>query len=256
MDRRRSTGRCMAILGLGVLAASVSLGAGAAPALDRRSAAVRDNSRTPTTGSPSTPSTTGPSRAQTRTQIDLPTTSTTLNGPVSRTPASPPGAAPSKPGSGEAPHPTPTTAVAPGTAEAGPAREPVPPALGEVAPTTTTTAVSDAVVGEIGQDRGAKPGPAMEPAPKRTARALSRTGAPVRSLLILAGVTLLLGALAVAFGEPNAVPVTAGRGTGTVPGRRSRRVRRTIRGWESGVPLAPEHRERVRQRIQRRQWRP
>ncbi len=201
-----------------------------------------------------------PAEAGSRTPpVDVPATSTTPNAPVSRAPSSPPAGSPSRPGSGQAPSPTPTTAVAPGSARAELGQEPAPVlTLGQVAPTTTTTAVSDAVVGEIGQDTGPQPGPASEPAAKRPARALSRTGASTSSLLVLAGVTLLLGALAVAFREPNAVPVTAGRGTGTnmVGGRRSRRAPRTIPGWESGVPLAPERRERVRRRMQRRQWRP
>ncbi|MDQ3945839.1 MAG: hypothetical protein M3357_11940 [Actinomycetota bacterium] len=85
------------------------------------------------------------------------------------------------------------------------------------------------------------------------------TGSASRTLLFLAGIALLLGALAVALGEPG--PLRTARavagGTEAAKGRsrikpRSRRLRRTIPGWESGVPLAPTRRAAKRSRLERR----
>ncbi|HLF40296.1 MAG TPA: hypothetical protein VI854_02360, partial [Acidimicrobiia bacterium] len=86
------------------------------------------------------------------------------------------------------------------------------------------------------------------PAPRRTTgRQLGLTGATNRSLLLLAGVALLLGALAVAFGDGPLRVVPIG---GTA------RHRRRPAGWESGVPLAPDRREAVRRRMQEQRRRP
>jgi hypothetical protein len=250
----------MAVLGLGLVLGALPATAGTRPAAEPTEEAFRAKkpARTPDSAAP--PSTVGmePSSSTTAArpaparsnvpQVELPTTTSRLPAPVSGAPG------PSE-GSG-APTSTTTGLANPHVVEDG--EKPAPaPAFGQAGPTTTSTEVSEPVVGTIGT--GPKPvAPDKGPARQRPAKALGATGASTRPLLMLGGGSLLLGALAVAFGEPRSGRPTAAARPGTVPGRpgrRSRRVRRTLPGWESGVPLAPERRQQVRRRIQRRQGR-
>jgi hypothetical protein len=133
----------------------------------------------------------------------------------------------------------------------------------ETTPTTggpTSRTGAGAVVTE-GPPVDVTPGPPRQPAPPPTTgappslqagRQLGATGSATRSLIVLAGVALLLGAVAVAYGEPAVGNGVVGEPS---PVRRGRRVRRTIPGWESGVPLAPDRRDRVRRRAGRRRRR-
>jgi hypothetical protein len=242
----------MAVVGLSLVVGALPAGASNRSAPDSTPEAFRGKKPTPTTDSTTPPSTVkvkptsstttarpAPARPQTR-QVQLPTTTSTLPAP---SPSVVPGT------------PTPTTTGSAKPHVVAPEQESVPPAFGEVAPTTTSTEVSNPVVGSIGQDKGPKP---ASPANRRPARSLGRTGAPTGPLLMLGAGTLLLGALAIAFGQPRPVRVTAGCSPGTAPGRRAqlarqgRRVRRTLPGWESGIPLAPERREQARRRIRSR----
>jgi hypothetical protein len=179
-------------------------------------------------------------------------------------PQNPPPAAPVT--SSTVSNPTPPAPVAnplprtPVTALSGPPPSPVsqeavegPPPVGPPVPpweTDTTTPESES----SRQAAGAAAGQST-----RRAGQLSMTGSATRTLLFLAGIALLLGALAVAFGEPG--PLRAARaGTGDVAARRgrsrvkprTRRLRRSIHGWESGVPLAPTRRAATRARLERR----
>ncbi|MGH9004834.1 MAG: hypothetical protein ACRDYV_17060, partial [Acidimicrobiia bacterium] len=69
---------------------------------------------------------------------------------------------------------------------------------------------------------------------------------------------LLLGAVAIALGEPGPLRTaraTANEAAVSAKGKlksRTRRLRRTIPGWESGVPLAPTRRAAKRSRLERR----
>lgn len=196
-----------------------------------------------------------------------PTTSSTVNAPISRGPKSP--VVP--PGSPPPAAPVTSTTVA----------NPVPPApIANPLPRTPVTALSgpppnpltlggveedpvgpplppweaEATVPEAERPRPAA-GEATETPTRRRAGQLSMTGSATRTLLFLAGVALLLGSVAVALGEPG--PVRAARAmaretTGTKVKARTRRLRRTIPGWESGVPLAPTRRAAKRARLQRR----
>jgi hypothetical protein len=95
-------------------------------------------------------------------------------------------------------------------------------------------------------------GAAAQSPTRRPAGQLGMTGSATRTLLFLAGVALLLGAVAVALGEPG--PLRTARATASAKGpkARSRRLRRSIPGWESGVPLAPTRRAATRARLERR----
>jgi len=156
--------------------------------------------------------------------------------------------------------------VPPAPAVAPPAQPVAPAGLtpAQNTPTTTGTtprSAAGAVVIE-GPPADVTPGPQRQPAPAtqkvagRTAqqagRQLGATGSATRSLVILAGIALLLGAVAVAYGEPAVLQAVAGE---RPPVRRGRRVRRTLPGWESGVPLAPTRREKARRRASRRRHR-
>ncbi|HET9771391.1 MAG TPA: hypothetical protein VFS16_10915 [Acidimicrobiia bacterium] len=101
----------------------------------------------------------------------------------------------------------------------------------------------DPSVGGAGLDRGESPA-----APARRSRQLGQTGDGTRRLVLLGGVTLLLGALVVAFtGRDRPEAETGGQPAG--PGRRRPRPRRELDGWEDGVPLAPAKRELARHRL-------
>jgi hypothetical protein len=78
------------------------------------------------------------------------------------------------------------------------------------------------------------------------------TGSATRTLLFLAGVALLLGAVAVALGEPGPLRTALATAHAKTPKARTRRLRRSIPGWESGVPLAPTRRAAKRARLERR----
>jgi hypothetical protein len=198
-----------------------------------------------------------------------PTTST-VNAPVSRGPKSPvvpprnpPPAAPVT--STTVSNPVPPAPVAnplprtPVTALSGPPPSPmsqeavqgVPPVGPPIPPWEPPTPESEAA-------RQAAGGAAA--APTRRSAQLSMTGSGTRTLLFLAGIALLLGAMAVALGEPGPLRTaraTAGGIEGAKPrskvkAARTRRLRRTIRGWESGVPLAPTRRAAKRARLERR----
>jgi hypothetical protein len=93
-------------------------------------------------------------------------------------------------------------------------------------------------------------GAAAEPT-RRPAGQLGMTGSATRTLLFLAGIALLLGAVAVALGEPGPLR-TAHAAASAKPKARTRKLRRTIPGWESGVPLAPTRRAAKRSRLERR----
>jgi hypothetical protein len=236
----------MAVLGLGLVVGALPAGASARLAAKSTPEAFRGKNPT-TTDSTTPPSTVtvkptsttmarpAPARSHVP-KVELPTTTSTLQAPI----LGPPGPS----ANSGTPSSTTTPARNPHVVE------------GEVAPTTTSTEVSNTVVGNIGQGTGPKPGsPVKQPVTRRPTRTLGTTGATTRPLLILAGGTLLLGALAVAFGAPRPVPATGG-GTSALARRRRPPVRRTLPGWESGVPLDPQGRERVRQRVQDRQNRP
>jgi hypothetical protein len=78
------------------------------------------------------------------------------------------------------------------------------------------------------------------------------TGSATRTLLFLAGVALLLGAVAVYLGEPGPLRTAHATTGAKAPKARTRRLRRSIPGWESGVPLAPTRRAAKRARLERR----
>jgi hypothetical protein len=94
--------------------------------------------------------------------------------------------------------------------------------------------------------------PAAETPTRRRSSQLGMTGSATRTLLFLAGIALLLGALAVALGEPGPLRTAHATAGAKAPKARTRRLRRTIQGWESGVPLAPTQRAAKRARLERR----
>jgi hypothetical protein len=191
-----------------------------------------------------------------------PTTSSTLNDTVSRGPKSPvvpPGQPPAAPvTSTTVSNPVPPAPVAnplprtPVTALSGPAPNPVtldavqeaPPVGPPLPPWETETPA------ESENPRPAA-GSAAETPTRRPSGQLSMTGSHTRTLLFLAGVALLLGAVAVALGEPGPLR-TARVAASAKPKARTRKLRRTIPGWESGVPLAPTRRAAKRARLERR----
>jgi hypothetical protein len=191
-----------------------------------------------------------------------PTTSSTLNDTVSRGPKSPvvpPGQPPAAPvTSTTVSNPVPPAPVAnplprtPVTALSGPAPNPVtldavqeaPPVGPPLPPWETETPA------ESENPRPAA-GSVAETPTRRPSGQLSMTGSHTRTLLFLAGVALLLGAVAVALGEPGPLR-TARVAASARPKARTRKLRRTIPGWESGVPLAPTRRAAKRARLERR----
>jgi hypothetical protein len=257
----------MAVLGLGLVLGALPAAATIRPARDSTSEASRAKrpARTPASTTPSStvvvkPSSTtaataakpAPARSQVP-QVELPTTTSRLPAPVSGAPV---------PSAGSGGSTSTTTGPAnPHVVENGEEPAPAPtPASGQAASTTTSTEVSNPVVGNIGTT-GPKPvAPVNRPPRQRPARALGATGASTRPLLMLGGGSFLLGAAALAFGEPGQVRTTGAPRPGTSNrrarrGRPGRRVRGALPGWESGVPLAPERRKQVRRRIQRRRRR-
>ncbi len=240
-----------------------------APTTTTTGAAPHDQSAPAPSESPPAQTSAGQSDEAYATQVG-PTTST-VNAPVSRGPKSPvvppqnpPPAAPVTNTTASNPVPpaqvtnplprTPVTALsgpppAPVSQEAvegtPPVGPPVPP--WDIAPPTPESEAARQAAG------------AAAPAPTRRSAQLGMTGSATRTLLFLAGISLLLGALAVALGEPGplrAARATAGGPEGSKPRAkfkaRTRRLRRTIQGWESGVPLAPTRRAAKRSRLERR----
>lgn len=219
---------------------------------------------TTTKSAPTTTTTAGAAAAQDQraaAQVG-PTTSTTLNDTVSRgpkSPVTPPGQPPAAPvTSTTVANPVPPARVAdplprtPATALSVPPPNPVtldavqeaPPVGPPLPPWETETPA------ESENPRPAAGGAAETPT-RRPSGQLSMTGSATRTLLFLAGVALLLGAVAVALGEPG--PIRAARASaGVKPKARTRKLRRTIPGWESGVPLAPTRRAAKRARLERR----
>ena len=221
-----------------------------------------------TTSAPTTTTTVGgqaPNQGATAAQVG-PTTSSTLNETVSRGPKSPgvpPGQPPAAPVTNTTvANPAPPAPVAnplprtPVTALSGPPpnplsqdaiqEAPVGPPLPPWETLTTTTPESE----NARQAAGAAAGAAAEPT-RRPAGQLGMTGSATRTLLFLAGIALLLGAVAVALGEPGPLR-TAHAAASAKPKARTRKLRRTIPGWESGVPLAPTRRAAKRSRLERR----
>ena len=203
-----------------------------------------------------------PNQGATAAQVG-PTTSSTLNETVSRgpkSPVAPPGQPPATPvTSTTVANPAPPRPVAnplprtPVTALSGPPPNPVSQDAIQEAPVgpplpppwetlTTTTPESENARREAGA--------AAEPT-RRPAGQLGMTGSATRTLLFLAGIALLLGAVAVALGEPGPLR-TAHAAASAKPKARTRKLRRTIPGWESGVPLAPTRRAAKRSRLERR----
>ncbi|MGH9037755.1 MAG: hypothetical protein ACRD0O_18505 [Acidimicrobiia bacterium] len=202
-----------------------------------------------------------PNQGATAAQV-APTTSSTVNAPVSRGPKSPvpPGQPPAAPvTSTTVANPVPPVPVAnplprtPITALSGPPPNPVtldavqesPPVGPQLPPwdTQATTPESE----NPRQAAGAAAAPTRRPSGQ-----LSMTGSATRTLLFLAGVALLLGAVAVALGEPGPLRTAHAAARTKTPKARTRKLRRTIPGWESGVPLAPTRRAAKRSRLERR----
>lgn len=100
-------------------------------------------------------------------------------------------------------------------------------------PTTTTMAAVPVPVAESEQATRRLPAPGGTRGPSGV---LGVTGSATRTLLMLAGVALLLGALAVAFG-------------GSLTPAAARAPQRTVAAdWGPTVPLAPGKRQRARRR--------
>lgn len=256
------------------------------PTTTTTSASKAKAAATTTTVAPSTTTTTAPTTtttaAATRSQAPDPdrsaaqvgpTTSSTAYAPISRGPKSPVVPPQNPPPAGPVTsttvaNPIPPAPVAdplprtPVTGLSGPPPNPLSleavqesaPPVGPPLPpwdTGTTTQESE----NARQSSGA----ATQTPVRRPSGQLGMTGSATRTLLFLAGIALLLGAIAVALGEPG--PLRTARATATGPETanaktkhkaRTRRLRRTIPGWESGVPLAPTRRAAKRARLERR----
>lgn len=224
---------------------------------------------TTTTTATSTTDSQAPNPDRSAAQVGA-TTSSTTNAPISRGPKSPvipPQNPPAEPvTSTTVADPIPPAPVAnplprtPVTALSGPPPNPLsleavqesaPPVGPPVPPWDTQTTTPES------ENARRASGAATQTPGRRPSSQLGMTGSATRTLLFLAGIALLLGAIAVALGEPG--PRRAARATAAgpeaakaKPKARTRRLRRTIPGWESGVPLAPTRRATTRARLERR----